>query len=116
MSKSDLESDLLQYIILSNLPAPEREATFHPKRKWRVDFIWRDAMLIVECEGGVYANGRHVRGLGFTADCVKYNEAALMGYRVLRVTADHIYSGQAAEWIGRALSMTSVPVAHAPVP
>ncbi len=61
-------------------------------------------MLAVEVEGGVWgAKSRHTTGAGFTADCVKYNEAALLGWTVLRVTAEHIYDGRAIDWIRRAI-------------
>jgi hypothetical protein len=56
-------------------------------------------MLIVEVEGATWINGRHNRGSGFDADCEKYAEAMMLGYRVLRVTGTHIKSGQAIQWI-----------------
>ena len=105
MSKSELEDTLSLYIRANELPAPEMEHKFHPKRKWRMDFAWPEQMLAVEVEGGVWgAKSRHTTGAGFTADCVKYNEAALLGWTVLRVTADHIHDGSAIDWIRRALA------------
>jgi len=59
------------------------------ERKWRFDFAWPAAKIAVEIEGGVHegaGRGRHMRQLGFTDDCVKYGEAALLGWRVLRLT------------------------------
>ena len=44
-----------------------------------------------------------VRGGGYTDDCEKYSLLALEGWRVLRVTAKHIKSGQALAWLERAL-------------
>lgn len=87
------------------LPAPETEYRFHVERKWRADYCWPDHMLIVEFEGGVYANGRHVRGRGFENDIVKYNTATLLGYRVLRFTARHVNSGLAVQQIQSALGL-----------
>ena len=60
-------------------------------------------MLAVECEGGTYSKGRHVRGEGFAKDCEKYNVAALLGWRVLRFTGSMIYSGEAVTQIEEAL-------------
>lgn len=89
------------------LPLPEPEFRFHDKRKWRADYCWPDHMLIVEFEGGVYSGGRHIRGRGFEADCIKYNTATLMGYRVLRFTTSHVNSGKAIQMIQEALGMAA---------
>jgi len=39
---------------------------------------------------GLWSGGRHVRGNGYTKDCEKYNAASILGYIVLRYTADMI--------------------------
>ncbi len=88
---------------LAGLPEPVREFRFHPVRKWRFDFAWPYVRLAVEVEGGVWTRGRHVRGAGFEADCEKYAEATAQGWRVMRVTPRHIRTGQALDWIARAL-------------
>jgi very-short-patch-repair endonuclease len=80
---------------------PEREFMFHPTHKWRFDFAFRFAKLAVEVEGGV--NGRHQRIGGSTADCVKYSEAAVLGWRVIRATTAQVMSGQAIIWVLKAL-------------
>ena len=109
---SELEETLWVHIRCMHgehgIPMPEREFMFHPQRRWRADFCWPEKMLIVEAEGGVWANGRHSRGKGFIADCTKYNEATLLGYTVLRVTMEHIKSGQAIDWIMRFLENKNV--------
>ncbi len=102
-NESELERALAFALRINNLDATEREYRFHPKRKWRVDFAWPEAMLALEVEGGSWNGGRHTRGKGFIADCEKYNEAALMGWRVLRVTGQHIADGTAVDWVRRAL-------------
>jgi len=86
MDKSDLEEAFLFYMNALDLPEPNREWRFHPVRRWRFDFAWPDRMVAVECEGGTWSGGRHVRGGGFEADCWKYNAAAVLGWKVLRVT------------------------------
>ena len=83
--------------------SPMPEYLFHPKRRWRFDYAFPDKMLAVEIEGGV--NGRHQRIAGFTGDCVKYSEAAILGWRVIRATTAQVMSGQAIEWVRRALEM-----------
>jgi very-short-patch-repair endonuclease len=82
------ESFALAWKVLGG-PEPEREYKFHPSRNWRFDFAWPDREIAVEIEGGVHegaSRGRHMRQEGFARDCEKYAEAALMGWRVLRLT------------------------------
>jgi hypothetical protein len=82
------------------LPPLEREYRFCT-RLWRLDFVERVTMLAFEIEGGVWSSGRHVRGQGFIDDCEKYNEAAILGWHVLRFPAQWVYDGTAiklAEW------------------
>lgn len=64
----------------------EHNYKFHEVRRWAFDFAWPRANLAVEIEGGAFNGGRHTRGVGFTEDCVKYNAAAVKGWRVLRFT------------------------------
>lgn len=79
----------------SNLPKASLEFKFHPERRWRSDFAWPDYMLLVEIEGGIFINGRHVRGIGYQNDCEKYNAAVMMGYHLLRFTSNQVKSGYA---------------------
>ncbi len=107
MSKSAIEATLAAQIAEAGLPAPEREFVFAPPRRWRADFAWLewDYRLIVECEGGTWKKdgNRHGYGLGFEGDCIKYNEAELLGYHVLRVTGRMVDDGRALAYIRRAL-------------
>ena len=105
MAMSTLERMLLMHIRLSGLDDPECEYKFHPRRRWRFDYAWPDVQLAVECEGGVWSRGRHTRGQGFINDCDKYNSAALMGWRVLRFTREHIETGAALAMIEDALGV-----------
>lgn len=100
---SALEETLALQIRAAKLPEPEREYRFHPGRRWRADFCWPEKKIIVETEGGVWSNGRHVRGSGFEADMEKYNEASLMGYAVFRFSGSYIKSGKALLMIELAL-------------
>jgi len=79
----------------------EREQMLIPGRKFRFDFLLPQSCLIIECEGGTWAGGRHTSGVGFRNDCVKYNLAAEYGYVVLRYTSDLIKKGDAIESIVR---------------
>ena len=51
----------------------------------------------------MWTNGRHTRGAGFLKDMEKYNEAALRGWHLLRVTPDMVQDGTAIELVKRAL-------------
>ena len=76
----------------------EREVKFSSTRRWRFDFArWP---IAVEVEGGSWmAKSRHTSGKGFEKDAEKYNEAAILGWRVLRVTPAQVKSGQALRWL-----------------
>jgi hypothetical protein len=62
-----------------------------------------DLMLALEVDGGTFSGGGHVRGAGVAKDCEKACEAAIRGWRVLRVDGDQVRDGRALEWARRAL-------------
>src|ERR1017187_9921991 len=84
---------------------PHREYKFHPTRRWRFDFAFLDVLVATEVEGGVWTGGRHGTGVGFTSDCEKYAEAALLGWRVLRFTPEQVKSGYAIECTKKLIAM-----------
>ncbi|MDO7481564.1 DUF559 domain-containing protein [Acinetobacter baumannii] len=77
----------------------EQEYKFHPTRKWRADFLITGTKILVEVEGGIWSGGRHTRGKGYLGDMEKYNEAAAMGYTVLRFSTEQVKSGLALKKI-----------------
>ena len=84
----------------------KREQTLVPGRRFRFDFLVGQS-LIAEVEGGTWRGGRHTTGAGFQNDCIKYNLATELGYRVLRFTSNMIKSGDAAQQIERIVRQTS---------
>ncbi len=82
----------LRALEVRGLPRPEREWKFDAKRRWRFDYAWPEKMVALEVEGGVWTGGRHTRGAGFLKDIEKYNRAAVLGWRLLRVTPDKLVS------------------------
>ena len=100
---------LFEQIRLSNLPQPLREYRFHANRKWRFDFCWKEKLVACEVEGGIWMQtdtGRskgHAHPKRFENDCEKYNEAALYGWLLIRVTPDMVRDGRAMDWLERAL-------------
>ena len=102
MTKSELEA-VFDLLCLSAGIELEHEIEAIPGRRFRFDRGSRAHMLLIELEGGVWIQGRHVRGQGYITDCEKYNLAVLLGWRVLRFCREHVESGQAIEWTLRAL-------------
>ena len=84
LKESPLEREFIQLYKMYGLPDPVREYKFCETRKWRFDFCWPGIKIAVELEGGVFSGGRHTRGVGFLADCEKYNYAAWAGWKVFR--------------------------------
>ena len=91
-----------------------RQVRFHGSRQWRCDFgLQSYGPILVEVDGGTnpFRNkktgelmlGRHSKGKGFEDDCEKLNEAAILGFRVLRVTPKMVEDGRALQWIERAI-------------
>lgn len=87
------------------IPEPRMEYRFARPRMWRMDFAWVDAKLALEVEGGVWTGGRHTRGSGFLRDIEKYNRAAAMGWRLLRVTPDKLSDLGTVRLVGEALGI-----------
>jgi very-short-patch-repair endonuclease len=75
------------------------EYKFHKTRKWRFDFVCLEHKLAIECDGAVWANGRHTRGSGYVGDMEKFNQAALYGFRVLKFQPKEMLTLQTAELI-----------------
>lgn len=101
------ELELLRQIKAANLSAPVRQFKFHPTRRWKADFAWTcmHPAILCEVDGGVYSGGRHTRGAGFEADIFKLNEAAMLGFSVLRFTPSMIKSGYALETLCRRIPL-----------
>lgn len=93
---------------LYGIPEPQAEFRFHPTRKWRFDYAWPTAKYLgrpvaVEIEGGIWTRGRHTTGRGYLADLEKYNEAARLGWFVLRFTPTQLRKGEAQTYMKQIL-------------
>ena len=66
-------------------PELVREYRFDKSRRWRADFAWEEARLLIEIEGGVWNRGRHLTPRGFMNDAEKYLAATLQGWAVIRL-------------------------------
>lgn len=103
--RTALEDSLLADLAKLGLPVPEREYRFAapPSPRWRFDFAYPDIKLAIECDGGTWSGGRHVRGAGYQKDCEKFNAASRLGWAVFHYTGAMIRSGYAAREIAEAL-------------
>lgn len=72
---------------LARIPYIE-EHRFHPDRKWRFDFAIPEHKIAIEYEGIYSRKSGHTTHKGYTKDTEKYNEAAKLGWTVLRYTAN----------------------------
>jgi very-short-patch-repair endonuclease len=80
-------------------PELVKEHRFHQSRKWRADFAHLPSRTLIEIEGGIWVNGRHNRAAGFAADLEKYLEAALDGWRVVRLGPKELNADNAGRLI-----------------
>lgn len=103
--KTENLSLLLALLAEAHVPTPTVQYRFAPPRRWRFDLCWpAPQMVALEVEGGVWTQGRHTRGSGFIGDIEKYNEAAIRGWLLVRVSYAMIGDGSAVAVIGRALA------------
>jgi hypothetical protein len=88
----------------AGLPRPVPEWKFHGTRKWAFDWAFVNEKVAIEIEGGAHVYGRHHRPKGYANDCEKYNEATILGWRLIRVSPQQFASGAALELVRRALA------------
>jgi len=107
--QSGFERNLQFQIKALKLPAPKIQYRFHPTRKWTFDLAWPPILFYCEVEGGIFikGGGRHNRAVSFERDCEKYSEAAILGWRGVRVTTGQVKAGKAIELLERALKSTA---------
>ena len=84
-------------------PGVVPEFSFHPERRWRFDYAFPDKMVALEIEGGTWAKSRHTTGKGYREDCIKYSEAAILGWVVIRATTDMVKDGTVYLLLDKAL-------------
>lgn len=75
------------------------EYRFHPVRRWKFDFCHIESKIAIEIEGGAFTQGRHTRGLGFIADMEKYNNAVILGWKILRFTPSQMNESKTYDFI-----------------
>ena len=109
--KSTDTERLLHDIGLMSLPQPVLEHRFHDTRRWRFDLAWPDLKIACEIEGGVWMQTKTGRGKGhahpkrFISDIEKYNQAALLGWLLIRATPEMVKDGRAVLWLQQAVEV-----------
>jgi hypothetical protein len=112
----------------AGLPAPERDYRFGAVaaggegkglrarlakaklKDWRFDLAWPEHHIALEIEGAP-GHGRHTNAAGYKEDCCKYNEGALLGWTIYRVTGDMVQSGVALNLLIRVFLSRGVKLA-----
>lgn len=76
----------------ASLPIPTPEWQFHATRGWQFDYAWPLHLVALEIEGGIWkkGGGAHSHPLNIVRDCEKYSEAAILGWRILRVQPEKL--------------------------
>jgi very-short-patch-repair endonuclease len=72
------------------LEQPVAQHAFCPTRKWRCDWAFLKARIIVEIEGGLWTGGGHARGSGVVRDMERGNAMVLHGWRCLRFSTNDL--------------------------
>ena len=100
-AEKDLQLDLSHFWKVYGIPEPVAEFKFHPKRRWKFDWAWVDRKIACEVDGGLWVagGGRHNRPVTMIKDNEKFNNAALLGWRILKFTPQQFRNGEAAEFI-----------------
>ncbi len=106
MTSTRADQSLQIQIKGGRFPAPQTEFVFHAKRKWRLDYAWPHERIALEIDGGIWmGKGAHAGGTAISRDMEKHNEAALLGWLVLRATPSQIVKGEAFDLLQRAFAL-----------
>ena len=89
----------------AGLPTPEREYAAVPGRRYRWDFAWADARVLVEINGGTYARMGHSTGAGIARDYEKSNLAVLAGWKAFAFDRRMVEAGTALDVTAKALGI-----------
>ena len=72
------------------------EYRFIPPRRFRFDFACPDSKVAIECQGGIWTQGRHSRGSGLMSEYEKLSLAASQGWLVFLLSREMINEN----WLG----------------
>lgn len=86
-----------------------RQAKWCSGRRFRADFALTEHGILVEVQGGAWSGGRHTRGAGYAADCVRMGKAVALGWTMLYVTPQQVTSGEALAMVEAAMRRPERP-------
>jgi len=89
IEKDTIHAILDMFKLTNKITDFETELKFDENRKFRFDYAIPSLMIAIEYEGIYASKSRHTTVSGFSTDCVKYNLATCLGWRVLRYTANN---------------------------
>ena len=91
---SSREALFVKLCVGKGLPVPVTELCFAKSmgRKFRFDYAWPDKKVALECDGGIWTQGRHTRGAGWLKDMEKFDAAAILGWRVIKRAPQNLNS------------------------
>lgn len=104
MAKEKDHKPFLSLLSTFKIQLPIPEYRFHHTRQWRFDYAWPQKKIALEIEGGVFTQGRHSRGAGMVGDMEKYNNAAVLGWRIIRTTPSNLCKSSTIQLINQILS------------
>ena len=111
-----IQASFLSRLSSADLPEATPEYRFWEGRRFRFDYAWPEHLIALEVEGGLYGNGKncpvckrpsamgHTSVTGIRRDMEKYNEAAALGWRLVRVEPSKLESGETIELLKRILT------------
>lgn len=121
-TKEKYDAAIAAQCLALGLPLPLGEQYFAlaaMKRRWQFDYLWPDYHFaeglsasvevgtVLEVNGGIWAGGRHTTGAGFARDMAKLNAATILGYSVIQVTPQQLFSGLALDLVRRTIELRS---------
>ena len=91
----------------------ETEHRFHPTRRWRFDYAAPAIKVAVEYDG-LYGGGAHTSVKMVAKDSEKLNQAAILGWLVIRVNAASLRDGSGYLDIERAVAIRELAEEEVP--
>jgi very-short-patch-repair endonuclease len=97
-----------------------RQYKFLPTRNFKADFLLPEIKVLLEIDGGLFSKpklklskaGRpyltksaHSSGVGIRTGMLRSNEAAILGFRMLRFIPEQVINGEALQTIFRILGI-----------